>query len=476
MALFMERIQKRRQCCTVEPALFLFMFASFLSYPLYQELLHHTFCKQDPDCPLPYNDSSSCNSEIYPPTVRDKTSHWILYTNLSMGLSSLLLSLLYGSLSDALKERRVFLALPSVGGAINSLIVIIVQCVGPDYTWVYLIGAGLCGLTGGFSVFNLSAYSYVSDISAHDDRTWKIGWLEATMYISSFLSQLLGGVWIQLQGYTLPYFGILACHITVVFYVILFLPPAQSEKQLGEAVQKTIAETRPLLNNADDLASDSSLHKRKFWLILNVFSRIYHFFQLLRSSWRHVCLTLIFFILEINFLGITDTVILYALSRLCWDSKAIGYFLAEKSGFNAIAALLILPVLVKMRVGDPMIAVIGLLFGSAALVVMGFATHSWIMFIVPVIGAMRGCVVPVVRSMLSKITPSDQQGIMFSGLSVIEASCIIVSSSLYNSLFPLTYSIYPGLCFFMIGACSILVIPLMLFLYFDARIRMKDKT
>ena len=299
-----------------------------------------------------------------------------------MGLTSLLLSLLYGSLSDALKERRVFLALPSVGGAINSLIVIIVQLVSPDYTWMYLIGAGLSGLTGGFSVFNLSVYSYVSDISAHNDRTWKIGWLEATMYTSSFLSQLLGGVWIQLQGYTIPYFGILACHVTVVFYVILFLPPGQSEKQRGKTVQKTSTETRPLLsNNADDLVSDNSLKKRKSWLIISVFSRIYHFFQLLRSSWRHVCLTLVFFILEINFLGITDTVILYALSRLCWDSKTIGYFLAEKSGFNAIAALLILPVLVKMRVSDPVIAIIGLVFGSAALVVMGFAIHSWIMFI-----------------------------------------------------------------------------------------------
>ena len=32
-------------------------------------------------------------------------------------------------------------------------------------------------------------------------------------------------------------------------------------------------------------------------------------------------------------------------------------------------------------------------------------------FIVPVIGAMRGCVVPVIRSMLSKLTPPTQQGL-----------------------------------------------------------------
>ena len=149
---------------TVHPrqALFLFMFAFFLLYPIYQELLHHTFCQQDPSCPGQ-------------PKSHSRHS-------------------LYGSLLDATKERRVFLILPSVGATINALLIVVVQYTSPDYTWVYLIGAGLSGLTGGFSVFNLSAYSYAADISNHGDRTQRMGWLEATTYASSFLSQLIGGV------------------------------------------------------------------------------------------------------------------------------------------------------------------------------------------------------------------------------------------------------------------------------------------
>ena len=104
----------------------------------------------------------------------------------------------------------MFLILPSVGTTINSLLI--------DYTWAYLIGAGLSGLTGRFSVFNLSAYSYAADISNHDDRTQRMGWLEATTYASLFLSQLIGGVWIDKQGYATPYFGVIACHVTVVLH------------------------------------------------------------------------------------------------------------------------------------------------------------------------------------------------------------------------------------------------------------------
>ena len=46
--------------------------------------------------------------------------------------------------------------------------------------------------------------------------------------------------------------------------------------------------------------------------------------------------------------------------------------------------------------------------------------------LVPVIGAMRGCVVPVVRSMLSKITPSDEQGIALKELAITVAMLTII--------------------------------------------------
>ena len=266
----------------------------------------------------------------------------------------------------------MFLILPSVGAIINALLIVVVQYTSPDYTWVYLVGAGLSGLTGGVSVFNLSAYSYAADISNHGDHTQRMGWLEATTYTSSFLSQLIGGVWIDKQGYATPYFGVIACHVTVVFYVLLFLP-AQEENR--EEQPRPLGDNEPLLVNA----TVNKPPKRK--KAVEVFLRVYRFIHLLCHSWQHLCLAVVFLILELNFLGIIDTVILYALSRLCWDSKTIGYFLAEKSGFNAIAALLVLPLLVRFRVSDPVIGIIGLLFGSAALVVMGFATQTWIMFI-----------------------------------------------------------------------------------------------
>ena len=51
---------------------------------------------------------------------------------------------------------------------------------------------------------------------------------------------------------------------------------------------------------------------------------------------------------------------------------------------------------------------------------------------------------------------------MFSGLSVIEALCILVASSIYNALYPVTYKVYPGFCFFIMALCLGFLLPFIL--------------
>jgi len=86
--------------------------------------------------------------------------------------------------------------------------------------------------------------------------------------------------------------------------------------------------------------------------------------------------------------------------------------------------LFLLPILSK-KLKDTVIVIIGLLSGAVALVVLGFSYYSWIiltgkvlnalnlnyfLYIVPILGALRGCVVPVLRAMMSKYCPSDKEG------------------------------------------------------------------
>ena len=89
-----------------------------------------------------------------------------------------------------------------------------------------------------------------------------------------------------------------------------------------------------------------------------------------------------YFVVEINFLGITDVVILYSLGQpLCWTPDFIGYFLALKVFLSGLASLFLLPLLSTVGLPDTITILFGLASGATALVLMGIATQTWIMFI-----------------------------------------------------------------------------------------------
>ncbi len=106
------------------------------------------------------------------------------------------------------------------------------------------------------------------------------------------------------------------------------------------------------------------------------------FLKIFFTNWKLAVLIITFFVVEINFLGITDVVIIYSLGKpLCWNFDLVGYFLAAKVLMNGAACLLILPVLVYFKVHDGIIVLVGLISGAAALVTMGLATQNWTMYI-----------------------------------------------------------------------------------------------
>lgn len=379
-----------RSRITVEPVLFLFMFASFLSYSTFQQLVHSLVCQQTGNCTLYQNTTiiQPPNTTIQPPNtttiqppnttsttchepplveqeVQTITSHWILFINLASGLPAILMSLFYGSLSDQL-GRRIFIVLPALGSGINAALVLVAIYLQRTLPITFfLVGAFLSGLLGTFTVINLSVYSYGSDISGHSSRTWQIGLLESMTYLGSTLSLIVGGLWIKAEGFAPPFWGVVACQLAIIIYTIVFLPESLGSKMDNASIQQreNHSKTCPKLCHS---------------VVRNMVS----FASLLMGNWTMIALLITFFVVEINFLGITDTVILYALGDpLCWKSDLIGYFLALKVFLNGFATLFILPFLVYYGMSDTAIIMVGMIAGAASLLLMGFANHTWIMFI-----------------------------------------------------------------------------------------------
>ena len=366
-----ELLRQRRTWLTVEPVLLVYMFATFLSYDTLQVYLKHAICLSTPNCTaLKENSSSSlgglsvssCGDEVQDieQRVQTEASHWLLYLNIASGVPSILVSLFYGGLSDQL-GRKLFLILPVCGTAFNAVVILLVVYFSHVLPLSFLLlGSIVTGFLGNFSVVNFAVYSYASDVSSKTRRTTQIGVLESMTYLGGTLSLVLGGLWItKSQSFAPPFWCVIACNLAVLVYVLVALPESWKIRHVGV----------------------SGLNKLRS-LCHSIGKNLVGFFSLFANSWRLAVLMIMYFVVEINFLGITDVVIFYSLGEpLCWRPNFIGYFLALKVFLNGMASLFLLPLFSVAGIADTVIILFGLVSGAAALVLMGLAKKTWIMFL-----------------------------------------------------------------------------------------------
>ena len=361
-----RRLHHPRAWLTVEPVLLLYMFATFLSYSTVQVYLKYIICIHTTNCTALTTSSnattlsvSNCGEDAHDieQHVQTEASHWLLYLNIASGIPSILVSLFYGGLSDQL-GRKLFIVLPVVGTSFNAGVILLVIYFGSVLPLSFLlIGSLVVGILGNYSVVNFAVYSYASDVSAVTGRTRQIGILESMTYLGGTLSLVLGGLWItKSNSFAPPFWLVISCNIVILVYVLVALPESWS------------------------------LNSPRFSGLRNLFrlvgNNLLGYFTLLFTSWRLAVLMFMYFIVEINFLGITDFVIFYSLGEpLCWSPEFAGYFLALKVFLNGMASLLLLPLLLAVGLSDAIIILLGLMSGVAALIIMGLATQTWMMFL-----------------------------------------------------------------------------------------------
>lgn len=105
---------------------------------------------------------------------------------------------LLGSWSD-FAGRRVILIIPSIGMALQAAIYLLVMYLELPVVY-FLVGRIVSGLSGDFSVILAGCFSYVSDISDRETRTFRVAILEACLGLAGMLASIIGGQWKQAQG------------------------------------------------------------------------------------------------------------------------------------------------------------------------------------------------------------------------------------------------------------------------------------
>ena len=352
---------------TVEPVIFLYMFATYMYYPLYQQYVILRYAKQvlentsfpenatvciDKDMVTNYTGSNT----TYDKYVENKSTLLTVYTTLAVRIPSIVITLILGSLADRY-GRRLPIILVGIGGILSGLVDMCVAVFELDLN-VYIVSNVLAGLSGDLPTVLMASFAYISDVSSAKWRTVRIGLVEAMLFFSGLVAEYLGGLWFQCLDCDVipPLILNIACYAGIILYTLIFLPPSLTRE---ERRRKTLNKPRGI----KALARGASVFCTREY-----------------SIWQLWVAIIPIFMYAVNMIA-PLTLDIYFFSDFNWSPGRFGALTAVGLGSHMVVLMVVLPLLVALKFPDPLLSIIGGLVNCGANAFKGLSTRTFEFFI-----------------------------------------------------------------------------------------------
>ena len=323
-----------------------------------------------------------------------------------------------GSLSDRLGRRPVLLL--SLGGAaINYLFLAFAPSLG-----TLLLGRAIAGLSSA----NVSvATAYLTDISTQAQRARRFGLLNAMFGAGFIIGPVLGGA-LGDYGLRLPFMAAAVLNMGNLLLAFFALP-----------------ESRTPTRTRIDLAAFNPLRPLR-WVF---------------AEKRLLPITLIFFTFSAagEVYGVCWA--LWGHDAFEWNGLWIGLSLGAFGVCQALAQAFLPGPAVKL-LGERATILAGVACACVALVVMAFATHSWMIFAIMPVFALGGIGAPALQSLATRQVAEDRQGqfqgVLASSVSLASVLCPLLFSSIYFGV----RAYWPGAVWLSVIVVYVALVPLVL--------------
>lgn len=322
-----------------------------------------------------------------------------------------------GALSDRLGRRPVLL-ISLAGAAINYLFLAFAPSL-----WMLLMGRAIAGLTSANVAVSMA---YITDISAEDQRARRFGLVNAMFGAGFIFGPVLGGA---LGDYSLrlPFIAAAILNAANLLLALFVLP----ESRHGSHERVRLAALNPL----DPLR----------WVFA------------LKSL---LPITLLFFLFSATGDAYGTCWALWGRDSFHWNGLWVGLSLGA-FGICQTLAQTFLPGPAVKRLGERATILTGVACACGALVIMAFATKTWMIFAIMPLFALGGIGVPALQSFASRQVDESQQGQLQGVLASIVSLASIAAPLFFSSVYLLVRDQRPGaiwLAVVMIYAIAALVV------------------
>ncbi|KPJ15904.1 Solute carrier family 46 member 3 [Papilio machaon] len=306
-------------------------------------------------------------------------------------------------------------------------------------------------VTGGWVMVYLGVFSYISDITSEESRTFRVGLANLCMTAGIPIGTALSGILLKLLGY----YGIFA--ITASIYVItlsygLFYLKKNSKPSSGENEETkpvTISELATLIKETILVAfkkRDGKTRKKIIITLLTV-AIVY--------GPNH---------------GERIITYMFVRYRLKWDAVKYSLYSTYSIITHSLGALFSITVFSK-RWGfhDSLLCLISIASKLAGSVCIAFVRTDFEMFMVPLVEILNALTFTSLRSMISKLVLSEEVGKTNSLFSLVETLAALVFDPTYSTLYSKTIPIFAGTVYIFSAVMTLPPISMLIWLFIQHR-------
>ncbi|KAL0892465.1 hypothetical protein ABMA27_015574 [Loxostege sticticalis] len=350
-----------------------------------------------------------------------------------------------GAWSDRTGKRKICILLPIIGElltSISNLVNVYFFYEIPVQVTVFLETL-FPAITGGWVTMFLGVFSYISDITTEESRTFRVGLVNFCMTAGVPIGVGLSGILLKKFGYYGVFSMTAVMFILVLSYGFVFLKePDTLLKEQG----------LPPIERKD--SSNVS-----FFDMSHVVDTVVVAYRRRTSNRRiRLLLTLLtVFILYGPAMSEMTVFYLFVRNRLNWDMVKYGLYASYSIVLHSFGAMFSITVLSRrLQIDDSILCIISIISKFGGSIWTAFVTTDLEMYLVPVAEILNATTFTSLRSIISKLVDKQENAKVNSLFSLTETVAALIFHPFYSWVYMRTLHVFSGTVFII---SAILVVP-----------------
>lgn len=339
---------------------------------------------------------------------------WLMF---AYAFTQFIFASVLGNLSDTYGRRPVLL-ISLLGFCINYIL----MGLAPSILWLF-VGRLIAGVTG---ASHTVAAAYIADISSPEKKAQNFGLLGAAFGLGFIIGPVIGGL-LGHYGARIPFFAAGALSLFNFIYGYFVVPESLTKENRRSFSWR----------NANPIGAFKHMKRYpQIYALLSCIILINLAAHAVQSTWSY-----------------------YTMEKFSWDEKMVGISL----GFIGILLTIVQAGLLRIiipKLGLSKSILIGLFLLTVALPLIGLVSSSGMLFAASVLYVCGGIGGPALQSLISNLTPHNEQGQIQGGIASVISLTAIFGPLMMSNLFAFftkdNTSIYlPGAPFIMGGILTL---------------------